>query len=68
MNDTLIVLMLPRNVFLSTVQKEYKIELIGDIMSPFQSQLTILQNAINNWHTPHDNFSDPHAETLRKLV
>ena len=26
-------------------------------ISPFQSQLTILQNAINN-------FSDPHAETL----
>ena len=33
-------------------------------MSPFQSQLTILQNAINNWHTLHDNFSNPHAETL----
>ena len=32
--------------------------------SPFQSQLTILQNAINNWHTLHDNFSDLHAETL----
>ena len=28
-----------------------------DIWSPFQRQLTILQNAINN-------FSDPHAETL----
>ena len=33
-------------------------------MSPFQSQLKILQNAINNWHTLHDHFSDPHAERL----
>ena len=33
-------------------------------MSPFQSQLTILQNAINNWYTLRDNFSNPHAETL----
>ena len=33
-------------------------------LSHFQSQLTILQNAINNWHTLCDNFSDPHAETL----
>ena len=32
--------------------------------SPFQSQLTILQNAINNWHTLRDNFSDPSAGTL----
>ena len=32
--------------------------------SPFQSKLTILQNAINNWHTLRDNFSDLHAETL----
>ena len=29
-------------------------------MSPFQIQLNILQNAINNLHT----LSDPHAETL----
>ena len=36
----------------------------GDTKSPFQRQLTILQNAINNWHTLRDNFSDPHAETL----
>ena len=35
-----------------------------NIWSPFQSQLTILQNAINNWHALRDNFSDPHAETL----
>ena len=35
-----------------------------DIWSPFQRQLTILQNAINHWHTLRDNFSDPHAETL----
>ena len=33
-------------------------------MSPFQRQLTILQNAINNWHTLRDNISDPRAETL----
>ena len=33
-------------------------------MSPFQTQLTILQNVINNWHTLCDNFSDPRAETL----
>ena len=32
--------------------------------SPFESQLTILLNAINNWHTLCDNFSDPRAETL----
>ena len=25
-------------------------------MSPFQSQLTVLQNAMNNWHTLRDNF------------
>ena len=36
----------------------------GHMMSPFQSQLTILQNAINNWHTLCNNFSDQHAETL----
>ena len=24
----------------------------------------ILQNAIDNWHTLCDNFSDPHADTL----
>ena len=34
------------------------------VKSPFQSQLTILQNAIDNWHTLCDNFSDPCAETL----
>ena len=33
-------------------------------MSPFHSQLTILQNAINKWYTLRDNFSDLHAETL----
>ena len=33
-------------------------------MSPFQRQLTILQNAINTWHTLRDNISDPRAETL----
>ena len=33
-------------------------------MRPFHSQLKILQNAINNWHTLHDNISDLHAETL----
>ena len=33
-------------------------------MSPFQSQLTILQNAINKWYTLRDNFSHSHAETL----
>ena len=33
-------------------------------MSRFQSQLTILQNAINNRHTLHDYISDLHAETL----
>ena len=32
--------------------------------SPFHSQLTILQNAINNWYTLRDNLSDPRAETL----
>ena len=32
--------------------------------SHFQSQLTILQNGINNWYTLRDNISDPHAETL----
>ena len=32
--------------------------------SPFHSQLTILQNAINNWYTLRDNLSDQHAETL----
>ena len=32
--------------------------------SPFQNQLTILQNAINNWYTLRDNISDPRAETL----
>ena len=32
--------------------------------SPFQRQVTILQNAINNWHTLRDNISDPRAETL----
>ena len=32
--------------------------------SPFQRQMTILQNAINNWHTLRDNISDPCAETL----
>ena len=32
--------------------------------SPFHSQLTLLQNAINKWHTLRDIFSDPHAETL----
>ena len=32
--------------------------------SPLQSQLTILQNAINNWHTLHDNVSDLYTETL----
>ena len=26
----------------------------------------ILQNVINNWYTLHDNFSDPHAETLSR--
>ena len=26
--------------------------------------MTILQNAINNWHTLRDNISDPSAETL----
>ena len=36
--------------------------------SPFQSQLMILQNAINNWYTLLDNFSDLHAETLSQLV
>ena len=34
------------------------------LWSPFQRQLTILQNAINNWHTLRDNISDPRAETL----
>ena len=34
------------------------------IVSPFQRQLTILQNTINNWHTLRDNISDPRAETL----
>ena len=33
-------------------------------MSPFQSQLTILKNTINNWHTLRDNISDQRAETL----
>ena len=33
-------------------------------LSPFQGQLTILQNVINNWFTLRDNFSDPHVETL----
>ena len=37
-------------------------------ISPFHSQLTILQNAINNRYTLHDNLSDPHAETLSKLA
>ena len=32
--------------------------------SPFQRQLTILQNAINNWYTHRDNISNPSAETL----
>ena len=32
--------------------------------SPFQSELAILQNAINNWHTHRDNFSDLHTKTL----
>ena len=35
--------------------------------SPFQSQLTILQNAINNWHTLSNNFSDLRAETLSQI-
>ena len=35
-----------------------------EILSPFHSQLTILQNAINKWYTLRDKFSDPHAETL----
>ena len=34
------------------------------VKSPFQSQLMILQNAIDNWHTLHEHFSDPRAETL----
>ena len=33
-------------------------------LSPFQRELMILQNAINNWYTFRDNFSDLHAETL----
>ena len=35
-------------------------------MSPFHSQLRILQNAINKWYTLRDSFSDLHAyaETL----
>ena len=37
-------------------------------MSPFQSQLTILQNVIDNWHTLRDNFSDLHAETLEEHI
>ena len=40
------------------------LDLTGDIRSPFHSQLTILQNAINKWYTLRDNFSDLHAETL----
>ena len=32
--------------------------------SPFQNKLTILENAINNWHTLCDNIPDPRAETL----
>ena len=35
-----------------------------DFMSTFQSQLTILENAINSWHTLRDNISHPRAETL----
>ena len=34
------------------------------ILSPFQSQLTILQNAINKWYTLCGNLSDLHAEAL----
>ena len=33
-------------------------------LSPFHSQLMILQNAINNWYTLRDNLSDPRVETL----
>ena len=33
-------------------------------LNPFQSQLTILQNAIYNWHTLRHHFSDLHTETL----
>ena len=47
----------------SPVIDSTKIEL-EETRGPFQSQLTILQNAINNWHTLRDNISDPHAETL----
>ena len=32
--------------------------------SPFQRQLPILQNTINNWHTLREKFSDLRAETL----
>ena len=32
--------------------------------SPFQSQLTILKNTMNNWHTLRDNISNQRAETL----
>ena len=37
-------------------------------VSPFQRQVTIIQNAINNWHTLRDNISDPHAETLSQTA
>ena len=47
----------------SPVIDSTKIEL-EETRGPFQSQLTILQNAINNWHTLHDNISDPQADTL----
>ena len=36
----------------------------NETMSPFQSQLMILQNATNSWYTLRANFSNPHADTL----
>ena len=50
----------------------FKISFVGKVIndnekqtrSPFHSQFTILQNAINKWYTLCDNFFDLHAETL----
>ena len=51
-----------------TFKYKYVNFLSSIIYRALSSQLTILQNAINNWHTLRDNFSDLHAETLSQTV
>ena len=55
-----------RDIFTIVEKRQFLYSMLnfGDTKSPFHSQLTILKNTINNWHTLSDNISNQRAETL----